>query len=122
MKLRKETIQSIKHFLKYEANKHKYGTWDKLEITYVKIYVNGQYSFKVHYLWKEAGKFDDYNVKGNLEDYPMDAVLDCLDVAQLIFYPIHKKAYERLSEYCNLDMKMNEEQYEYIKKIYNIDK
>ena len=118
MKLRKETIQSIKHFLKYEADKHKYGTWDKLEITYVKVYANGEYSFRVHYLWKEAGKFDDYNVKGNLEDYPIGAVLDGLDVAQLIFYPVHKKAYERVNERYQKYLQMNEEDYEYLTKIY----
>ncbi len=118
MKLRKETIQSIKHFLKYEADKHKYGGWDKLEITYVKVYANGEYSFKVHYLWKEAGKFDDYNVKGNLEDYPIGAVLDGLDVAQLIFYPVHKKAYERVNERYQKYLQMNEEDYEYLTKIY----
>lgn len=119
MKLRRETINSIKHFLKYEANKHKYGTWDKLEITYIKVYSNGEYSFKVHYLWREAGKFDDYYVEGNLEDYPIGAVLDGLDVAQLIFYPIHKSAYERLNKRNQEDIQRNEETYEYITKIYD---
>lgn len=121
MKLRKETIQSIKHFLKYEANKHKFGTWDNLEITYIKVYANGEYSFRVHYLWKEAGKIDDYYVEGNLEEYPIGAVLDGLDVAQLIFYPIHKKAYERVNEHYQKDLQMNEECYEYLTKIYNIE-
>ena len=122
MRLRKNTIDSIKHYLKYEAEKHKDGTWDKIEITYIKVHSDGYYSFNVHYLWKIHGEYDDYYVEGNLEDFPIGAVLDALDVAKLIFYPIHKKAYERLNKYTQQDIKMNEEEYEYITGIYNINK
>lgn len=121
MKLRKETINSIKHFLKYEAQRHKYGTWDKLEITHVQIRTDGNFSFTVHYLWKSRSIFDTYEfIEGNLNDYPIGAVLDGLDVAKLIFYPIHKKACERVLEHTQDNLNSYQEEYEYISKIYNV--
>ena len=118
MKLRKETINSIKKFINYEVEKHKDGTWDQFILSWINIYANGEYSFKVHYTWKVAGEYDDYTVEGNFEDLPIQSVLDGLDATQLIFYPIHKKAYERVNERYQKYLQMNEEDYEYLTKIY----
>ena len=121
MKLRKETINSIKKFINYEVEKHKDGTWDQFILSWINIYANGEYSFKVHYTWKVAGEYDDYTVEGNFEDLPIQSVLDGLDATQLIFYPIHKKAYERAIEHINRDLNVNEKHYEYIKNIYRMN-
>lgn len=117
-KFSKNTINSVKYFLKYEAKKHSNGTWDRLKIIDLKISCDGNYSFGITYLWTVAGVFEDYYVSGNLNDFPRDAVLDGLDVAELIFYPIHKRAYERVSKYNEHDIKMIEENFDYLKKIY----
>ena len=119
MKLQKETINNIKYFLKNEADSHKYGDWDRMRITWIKIYTDGRYSFRIYWLHTVGGRHDDMmKIEGDLNDYPIRCVLDCLDVAQMIFYPIHKRAYERQIEYTNDAIKKLEENNNYLYQIY----
>ena len=119
MRLIKEQINSIKYFFRCEEEKHKYGDWDKIKITSLRIHADGYYSFKVHYMYIYNGVTEDYWVEGNLfEEFPICAVLDGLDVVQLIFHVIHIKAYERKKREADKDIKQCNEHFNYLCNIY----
>lgn len=117
--LKKEQINSIKYFIKCEEEKHMYGEWDKFKITSLRIYSNGNYSFKIHWMSVMNNIPEDYWLSGNLfDEFPIQAVLDGLDAVHLLFYKIHKKAYERSIEYSKKELEMNDANFNYLLNIY----
>ena len=103
LKLNKEQINSIKYYVKEEQETHKYGTWDKFTITYLRIHSNGDYYFRLrwnYHLPDISGSTEVY--EGNLfNEFPIFSVYDGLDCIKMLFLGIHIKAYDRLKEYCD---------------------
>lgn len=118
-KLNKEQIKSIKYFINCEVENHKFGEWDKFKITSLRIYSNGDYSFKVHWMAINDNINDDYWVRGNLfDEFPIFSVLDGLDAVKLLFHEIHLKACNRAINAMNNEIKLFKQDNEYLKQIY----
>lgn len=116
--LTKEQINSIKYFIREQEKRHHYGTWDKFKVIRLKVHADGYYQFKVHWLWIYDNNREDFYVNGNLfEEFPINAILDGLDVVHFLMAPIRKKAYERLIEYANRELKYLYEDYNFLKDI-----
>lgn len=123
MKLKKDQINNIKYFIRNEVEQHKYLCWADFEITWLKIHVDGFYSFRVKWKWTTAGVFENFNVEGNMfEEFPIAAICDELDVAQMIIFPIRKKAYERQIKHMQRDLDRLKENSNHIyNHIYKLD-
>lgn len=118
-RLKKEQINAIKYFIRKEEEKHKFGDWDRFKISSLKVHANGEYSFEVNWMHTCAGKFEDYRVKGNLfNEFPIYAVFDGLDAVEMLFYKIHRKAYDRSIEYSKKSSKTNDSKFNHLRKIY----
>ena len=120
LNLNKEQIKSIKYFIKKEEEVHKYGTWDKFTLTYVRIHSNGDYYFRLRWNYQLpdiSGSIEVY--EGNLfNEFPIFSVYDGLDCIKLLFYKIHIKAYDRLSEYCDYACYCLKKNFEYYEQLY----
>lgn len=117
--LNKEQIKSIKYFIKEEEEKHKFGDWDKFNITSLRIHSNGDYSFKINWCHTWAGIFDDYWLEGNLfDELPIFSVLDGLDAVKLLFHKIHIKACNRAKDEAIKSIKKYNDEHEYLKQVY----
>ena len=120
LQLKKEHIQSIKYFIKWEEDKHKYGKLDKFKISNVKIHADGYYSFELNwYLRDYDTEHGRQHYEGNLfEEFPISSVYDGCDCIELLFQPIHIQAYERIINNVSSKIEDVREDRKYLMEIY----